>query len=414
MTLVAPPVASSAILNQAAGLVTKRHFAAAAERFAGLTPLDERSRYSLGLCLFAAGRREEGVAAITTALSAHPGLLPWVRLGEILELLVEVGQALADMSPAAAPSVRLSILWATGEALMQRDRASEAVELFVRIIRELRPVNTLAPEAGPSEDDVRAMVHPQEIWHSMDLGPLFVEGWRKSSRVLAGELLRLDLPDMTGKSVLDIGAWDGFFSFECERRGARAVTALDFHSWITDLSALRTYATAYMEQHQAMPDLYAPPGDLQDRTRLPGRRAFDVARSLLGSGVRPVCEDFRTVDAARLGTFDVVLFLGVLYHLTDPLDALRTLHALTGEVAIVETLGMHFPDAVERPSWEFVKDARVNADPTTWWMPNEQGLHDMLEAAGFRQVRITSGASSLGVSKLDQPTQIRIMAHAWK
>src|SRR5215210_1776907 len=42
----------------------------------------------------------------------------------------------------------------------------------------------------------------------------------------------LQIPgDLSGKSVLDIGAWDGYFSFEFERRGAERVLAIDTHSW---------------------------------------------------------------------------------------------------------------------------------------------------------------------------------------
>ena len=45
-------------------------------------------------------------------------------------------------------------------------------------------------------------------------------------------LARLDLPlSLAGESVLDIGAWDGFFSFEAERRGASRVVAADYYSW---------------------------------------------------------------------------------------------------------------------------------------------------------------------------------------
>ena len=48
----------------------------------------------------------------------------------------------------------------------------------------------------------------------------------------AAKLKRVQLPaDLSGQSVLDIGAWDGFFSFESERRGANRVLAVDSFCW---------------------------------------------------------------------------------------------------------------------------------------------------------------------------------------
>jgi len=57
-------------------------------------------------------------------------------------------------------------------------------------------------------------------WHSIDLGHGVRTAGHKSADALRAELDALALPDLTGKSVLDIGGWDGFFAFEAERRGA--------------------------------------------------------------------------------------------------------------------------------------------------------------------------------------------------
>jgi tRNA (mo5U34)-methyltransferase len=404
-----------AVVRRALDSVSNGDFGQAADLLAGIAPLDPRSRYSLGLCQVGAGRRVEGLANVTAALSDCPGLFPWWAPRATLDLLADVDRALGeDQAADATVRARLSVRLAIAEGLAQAGRASEAADLFVRIIRQARPVDRLSAPTALPEERVREMVAPQPIWHSMDLGTSFVEGRRKKSRVLAGELLRLDLPDLEGKSVLDIGAWDGFFSFECERRGASRVTALEYHSWITDLAALADYASQHRERHGTLPDLYAPPPELKDGSRLPGRRAFDVARELLGSRVEPVCRDVREVDPGELGTFDVVLFLGVLYHLTDPFGALKKVHAFTRDVAVVETLGFHDPAVADRPMWEFYKDDRINGDPTTWWAPNERGLLDLLQAAGFRRVLIKSGVSTLPLADLERPTVLRIIAHAWK
>ena len=76
-------------------------------------------------------------------------------------------------------------------------------------------------------------------WHSIDLGQGVVTPGKKSARFLAKELHSLQLPDLTGKSVLDIGAFSGFYSFEAERRGAARVVALDHYVWSIDMPRFR-------------------------------------------------------------------------------------------------------------------------------------------------------------------------------
>jgi tRNA (mo5U34)-methyltransferase len=398
------------LLRQASALVSQGQFAAAADVMTNIETPDARARYSMGICQFAAGDRDAGLENIRVGLLANPGLLPYWPLTNIGDVLHGISDALGDSSPTCQLSVTLAI----SAIHLSQGRTPEGVEACVDIIRRLRPVDLLSTSTDQTETDVRASVAPQPIWHSMDLGSSFIEGRTKPARILAAELLRFDLPDVRHKSVLDIGAWDGFFSFECERRGASHVTALDYHSWVTDLAALQTFASAYRQEHKVTPDLYAPPEHMRDESSLPGRRAFDVARRLLGSHVKPFCRDFRDLSPAELGQFDVTLFLGVLYHLTDPFGALEKVYALTREVAVIETQGFHDPGATTRPLWEFYKDDRINNDPTTWWAPNECALRDMLEAVGFEKVEIKSGASTLALPALSKPSPVRIVAHAWR
>jgi len=375
--------------------------------------LDAKTTYGLGICQFMAGQRDAGLANIEAALEASPGVLPAWPLGRLLDTLTSIRETLAATRAAPGPDpVVLSLDFAIGLALVQCQR--DPGSLFVDVIRGLRPMDRLTAPDAPSEDAVRRMVAPQPVWHSMDLGTTFVEGRRKPARILAGELLRLDLGDLQGKTVLDIGAWDGFFSFESERRGAARVVALEYHSWVLDLDLASRYVSEQRTQGQGTPDLYAAPASVRDEERLPGRRVFDLAHRLLGSAVEPVCRDFREVVPEELGTFDVTLFLGVLYHLTDPFGALAKIAALTRERAVIETLGIHDPGATTRPMWEFYKDDRVNQDPTTWWAPNECALRDMLEVVGFRRVVIKSGVDTLGLSAVDKPGTLRLIAHAWK
>ena len=402
-----------AALLKAVDAAARRDFAGAARLFANVDPDDDQVRYSRGVCEFAAGDLAGGVGTVTGAFeTGRPAMMPLVPLRVVVDELRRLSSAITQDGPSAARA-RVAVRLAIAEGLGQTGQAAESGDEFVRLIRDLRPHgDALLPE-NIDESELRARVAPQPIWHSMDLRATFIEG-RKTARTHAGELVRFDLPDFVGKSVLDIGAFDGFYSFEAERRGATRVVALDYHSWVSDLGRLSQFAAEYKKTHAAMPDLYAPPEALVDRDGVPGRRAFDVARAVLRSNVRPVCGDFREMSAAELGVFDVTLFLGVLYHLTDPFSALQKLAAVTGELAVVETLGVHVPSAGDHPVWEFYKDDRVNQDQTTWWAPSECALRDMLEAAGFARVEVKSGADTISPSARQTVTRMRIIAHAWK
>lgn len=225
-------------------------------------------------------------------------------------------------------------------------------------------------------------------YHSLDLGVVTTDGVRTATS-LAREANKLTLPDLTGKSVLDIGAWDGFFSFEAERRGARRVVALDHYVWSLDLRA-------FMEDGPSRDR-----GILPEHTEhwqpsvLPGKRGFDVAHRALSSQVESVAEDFMEVDLARLGTFDVVLYLGVLYHMRHPLAALERLAAVTGELAVIETEAIGLPLLGDLPFCEFFEGREMAGDASNWWSPTLAALEGMCRAAGFREVRTIVGPSLL-------------------
>src|SRR5262249_48230336 len=87
-----------------------------------------------------------------------------------------------------------------------------------------------------------------------------------------------------------------------------------------------------------------------------------------------------------------VLFLGVLYHLESPLEALRRVRSVTNEggLAVIETEAMEVPDWAHVPLCEFFSADQLNHDLSNWWAPNAAGLIGLCEAAGFRSVqRIT-------------------------
>jgi tRNA (mo5U34)-methyltransferase len=232
-----------------------------------------------------------------------------------------------------------------------------------------------------------------EWFHSIELAPNVVTPGRKSAELLQQELARIALPDLRGKSVLDIGAYDGFFSFAAERLGASRVVALDHYVWSTDMAG---YLKDWRESQQTGRAL--PPPHLSRHFRpdeLPGRKPFDLAHRALGSKVEAVVADFMTTDLSKLGMFDVVLFMGVLYHLEEPLTAVRRLRAVTapGGLAVIETEAIATLGLEGRACCEFFPGAELNNDPSNWWSPNARALEGMLRAAGFPDVTILKDGS---------------------
>jgi tRNA (mo5U34)-methyltransferase len=225
-----------------------------------------------------------------------------------------------------------------------------------------------------------------EWYHSIELAPGVITPGRAPAEVWERELVNLRLPDLRGKSVLDIGAYDGFFSFAAERLGASRVTALDHYVWAADMVE---YMKDWRKSRAA--DSPIPPPHESRHWRpdeLPGRRPFDAARSILGSRVEPVVGDFMTMDLAGLGRFDVVLFLGVLYHLEEPLRAMRRLATVVapGGLAVIETEAVELPGLGDAAFCEFFPGRELNNDPSNWWAPNAKALEGLCRAAGFREV----------------------------
>jgi tRNA (mo5U34)-methyltransferase len=193
------------------------------------------------------------------------------------------------------------------------------------------------------------------------------------------KLERLGLPDsLEGRTVLDIGAWDGFFSFEAERRGADRVLATDSFIW-------------------------------QGGSAEHSKAGFDLAHRVLGSTVEHRTIDVMDLTPQVVGTFDLVLFLGVLYHLRHPLLALERVYSVTGDQLILETHVERLP--VRRPAMVLYPNDELDGDATNWWGPNRQGIVALLRTAGFRDVRVV-GRWRAGRTIRDRLTHERVVLHA--
>lgn len=249
------------------------------------------------------------------------------------------------------------------------------------------------------------------MWHhSLDLGHGIVSPGNKSPELLEFELTGLRLPDLTGKSVLDIGAWDGFYSFEAEHRGAERVVALDHFVWSIDWKGLKRGIARLAEEGKPEPPFEEVP-EGWDPVGLPGKLGFDLAHRVRNSRVETVVGDFMEMDLASLGTFDVTLYLGVLYHMKHPLLALERLSRVTGEVAVIETHAIHIGGHDRTALCEFFEGKELNNDPTNWWAPTREALVKLCRAAGFAHVDLLTPVPVVEDGVLHH---YRLHAHAWK
>ena len=199
-------------------------------------------------------------------------------------------------------------------------------------------------------DELRKEVAKTTWWHTIDLGHGIVTPGTDNSSY---KLRNLGIPDnLQHTTVLDIGASDGFFSFEVERRGASRVLATDVWSgqcW-----------------------------GMQAKT------GFDVARRALNSKVESMGIEVLDISPDKVGVFDLVLFLGVLYHMRHPLLALERVFSVTGKQLILETHVERL--GATRPVMVFYPGSELNRDPTNWWGPNPAAVEAMLKTVGFRKV----------------------------
>lgn len=205
-------------------------------------------------------------------------------------------------------------------------------------------------------------------WHEIEVAPGIVTPGDDSNRMKLPILDELSLPpDMHGLRALDIGCSDGFFSFELERRGAEVV-AMDF-----------------------VPEDYT---------------GFATARKIVGSSVEYRMDNVYNLTPEKWGEFDIVLFMGVLYHLRNPLgglDAVRSVVKEGGQLFVgtmmideyfllpdgaVTSLSTVNPILADVPLWQAYPRDTLNGDFTNCFAPNRAALVAALEEAQFHPEQI--------------------------
>jgi tRNA (mo5U34)-methyltransferase len=176
-----------------------------------------------------------------------------------------------------------------------------------------------------------------------------------------------DLPDdLTGLRALDVGPWDGYFTFELERRGAE-VTAIDY----ADLDTFRKLHRLF-----------------NSRAKYLTLDVYDASRDLLGE-------------------FDIVLLLGVLYHLKHPLLALERICAITREMCIIDTYVVD-PEEYRQgqsaaiPYAEFFERGELGGQLDNWCGPSVTQVMAWARAAGFARCDVLKVTSTTVCVRADR------------
>jgi len=153
-----------------------------------------------------------------------------------------------------------------------------------------------------------------------------------------------------GRSVLDVGAWDGYFSFKAEELGAERVLATDHYCW--------------------------------SGNGWGNKEGFDFAKRYRNSEVEELDIDIQDLSPESVGRFDISLFLGVLYHRIDFFSALAAVASVTHHQILIETaLDKEIDQTI--PLVKFYPFREYNNDPTNWFVPNHKTMEAMLAVLGF-------------------------------
>jgi tRNA (mo5U34)-methyltransferase len=248
-----------------------------------------------------------------------------------------------------------------------------------RDFRAAAPIATLTPRIAPLADHlsrttaewIAHQVNAEPYWfQKIEVLPgFFSPGW---SDPVIEKLPYFGLPrNLTGLRVLDIGCAEGFFSFEAERRGAREVIGID-----------------------SFPDSV---------------RRFNIVKAARQSNATAFLMNVYDLDPRRLGTFDLVLFYGVFYHLKHPQLALERIRSVCTGTLLFQTT-IHEEPAVTGTPWARFHPYGVLSgsnnelwDPTVFWLFNESCCQAMLDHVGFADVRIVSRAPNPFVVSAEAP-----------
>jgi tRNA (mo5U34)-methyltransferase len=180
-------------------------------------------------------------------------------------------------------------------------------------------------------------------YQSFDLGDwLKIEAVHDGDSVL-GCLDLLGFPrDFSGKTVLDVGCNAGYYSFVAKTRGARRVVGMDLDGHFV--------------------------------------RQAQYLSTLLELDVQFLQEDVHNIDT-RVGSFDMIICSGLMYHIADPTNVLARLSDMCADTILIESEFLLDPGLTHMARF---LEGPYRGDPTNWWIYGPQCLEGMVRAAGFQ------------------------------
>ena len=194
-------------------------------------------------------------------------------------------------------------------------------------------------------------------WHTFNFPEFQTKGTDNSPMKV--EFIKF--PEKIEGSVLDMGAWDGYFSFLAEKRGADRVVALETIGW--------------QEKY-----LWDP--HINDYKKHTGKLGFDTAKEALKSKVESIEVDINDMTVETVGKFDNVFCFGILYHMKHPFKIMEEMCKIAQKHILIET---HTDgNYLNVPAMMFYPRAECNNDPSNWWAPNVLSLIEMLKLGGFK------------------------------
>ena len=223
--------------------------------------------------------------------------------------------------------------------------------------------------------DVQRRIDSHNWYHEIDFGG----GLRSVSKAPEADYHRklwrfieaqLALIDFRGKTVLDIGCWDGYWSFYAERRGAKQVVALDDFT-----------------QNWSNPS------------------GIFLAKDLLKSKIE-IIPDCSVYDLAKLGRrFDIVLYLGVYYHLWDPLYAFIQVRHCCNPGAVIAVEGNI---CTAMPQKALYQSANIF---NSKFLPSQGALDEMLLASYMRPLRTARLDPTIGAGEITAQVRSELWGH---
>lgn len=171
--------------------------------------------------------------------------------------------------------------------------------------------------------------------------------------------------DLTGKTVLDLGAWDGYYGHIASRRNAKTVVVLD-----SGEAEQRTFK-------QTVSDMFIKINHINKK---------------LNTNLHFIPMNVSDIDKLQM-EFDVIFCFGLFYHVKNPYDLFEKCYQKSNEMFLLEG---HVSDALEESAY-ILNKAELNNDPSNYWVMSKSCIIKMLKRIGFKEVRFIKQMGNRGL-----------------